>query len=196
MNQSASTYSIHTYQPVSTVIEVPFTEYEKVIEGSIAKYGVKWMYNRKVTAKNSNDEEAASATSIPPIKRSANKKSNCPARLKVTCFKNNPNMVTLENVNEHNHAIGGSDDIKHLPLSREAREYIKGQFREGYRKRDTRLSIQKNNDAFMQSLSIGDSLESSTVLHRDQFVHADEIYNIYKEFKSLLTSVLTTKENL
>ncbi|KAI8983673.1 hypothetical protein BDB01DRAFT_109794 [Pilobolus umbonatus] len=106
------------------------------------------------------------------------KKSNCPARLKVTCFKNNPNMVTLETVNEHNHAIGGSDDIKHLPLSREAREYIEGRLREGYRKRDTRLSIQKNYGAFMQSLSIGDSLESSTVLHRDQFVHADEIYNI------------------
>ncbi|KAI9355183.1 hypothetical protein BD770DRAFT_324231, partial [Pilaira anomala] len=106
----------------------------------------------------------------------AGKKCNCLALLKVTCYKSSPDMVTLKFMNEHNHEVGGSDDIKHLPLSKEARYYIERCLREGYRKRDTRLCIQKNYRKYI-------STTTNTILHRAQMVHADEIYNIYKKIK-------------
>ncbi|KAI9362835.1 hypothetical protein BD770DRAFT_300583, partial [Pilaira anomala] len=113
----------------------------------------------------------------------ASKKCNCLALLKVTCYKSSPDMVTLKVMNEHNHEVGGSDDIKHLPLSKEAGDYIEGRLREGYRKRDTRLSIQKNYREYMRGLTKDISATTNTILHRDQIVHADEIYNIYKKIQ-------------
>ncbi|GAA5816777.1 hypothetical protein MFLAVUS_010310 [Mucor flavus] len=124
MNQSVNTYSINTYQPMPKFLEVPVTEYQAVIEGSIAKYGIKWVYSRKIVS-NSNEEETLSATSAlllstgrdssrtlgiwitiaiamtnlsgkQRVLQKASKKSSCPTRLKVTCFKKNLRTVTLE----------------------------------------------------------------------------------------------------
>lgn len=176
MSQSNNTYSINTYRPIPISMTAPVTEYKATVEGYIAKCGVRWVYNKKIT-EASNDEDVSSSTT-PAVKRrkrqvnyhwyidyqchrsgkkrvkaftnlsgkqraiqKASKKSNCPARLKVICFKNSPEMVTLETIKEHNHEIGGVDDLQHLPLSKEARECIENRLKEEYRKRETRLSI-------------------------------------------------------
>ncbi|KAG1138593.1 hypothetical protein G6F37_010815 [Rhizopus arrhizus] len=163
-----NTYTAKTYQPMIEKIEVPVADYKTIIDGSIGKKEVKEQTN--LTGKSRELQKAS-------------KKCHCPARLKVTCFKRNPEMVTVEAIGEHNHEIGGLEDLQHLPLSKEARDYIEGRLNEGYGKRDTRISIQKNYRMYMQNLSANFSGSSSSVMHRDQMVHADEIYNIYKKIQ-------------
>lgn len=92
-------------------------------------------------------------------------------------------MVTLELVNEHKHEVGGSGDIKNLPLSKEVRVYIEDCLRGGYTKRDTILSIQKKYRAYMRDLGNDCSLSSNAVLYRDQMVHADNIYCTYNKIQ-------------
>ncbi|KAI8644074.1 hypothetical protein BD408DRAFT_384629 [Parasitella parasitica] len=113
------------------------------------------------------------------------KKINCSAKLKVICYKNNPGYATFIYTGEHNHDVGGLNDLQHLPLSKEARELIEQRLKEGFSKRQTRIAIQTNCNKFItenQVLAGLDNLTSS-LIHRDQMVHADEIYNIYKKIQ-------------
>ena len=216
MTQPAPNYTIETYQLMPTKMEAPVADYQSIVDGSIAKYGVKWIYNKKITEKVTPVEEPGTSTikrrkrdikyiwyidykchrsgkkenrTFPNISgkhrelQKASKKNHCPARLKVTCFKHDPEKVTLETIKEHNHQIGGSEDLQHLPLSKEARTFIEDRLNQGYRNRNTRLEIQQNYRQYMQNLSRDFSLSTNTVSHRDQMVHTNEIYNIYKKIQ-------------
>ncbi|KAI9257858.1 hypothetical protein EDC94DRAFT_179118 [Helicostylum pulchrum] len=72
------------------------------------------------------------------------KKIECTANLVATCYKSDPNNVVLHHTGNHNHQIGGLEDLKFLPLSQVAKQLIEQRLREGFRKRDTRISIQNN----------------------------------------------------
>ncbi|GAA5807640.1 hypothetical protein MFLAVUS_001010 [Mucor flavus] len=221
MNQlNNTTYTVNTYGVMPSIIEIPVIDYKATIDSFIAKYGVRWVYHKKVVDKEPTEGSAPKRrktvfryvwyinyfchrSGTKRVKSFVNqtgkqrnlqketKKQNCPARLKVVCYQNNPSIAVFE----HNHEIGGLDDIKHLPLSNEARAYIEGRLNEGYRKRDTRLSIQKNYRIFMQNLSI-DMSRSSTVVHKDQMVHADEISLGGSRFKKQKRTVNKSTDTL
>ncbi|KAI8054807.1 hypothetical protein BDF21DRAFT_497941 [Thamnidium elegans] len=72
---------------------------------------------------------------------------------------------------QHNHVIGSFEDMKHLTLSSALKELTESQLSLGYDKRDVLVSLQKR---FSQS---------ATSTHPDHFVHADEIYNIYRKIQ-------------
>ncbi|CEG69960.1 hypothetical protein RMATCC62417_05944 [Rhizopus microsporus] len=52
--------------------------------------------------------------------------------------------------------------------------------REGYNKRDYRIAIQKDFRKFTRDFLMLPKDSNSQVLHRDQIVHQDEVYNLYK----------------
>ncbi|KAI9343720.1 hypothetical protein BD770DRAFT_398152 [Pilaira anomala] len=158
---------IKAYEPMFKKIEVPATAYPDIIQGSVAKYGVRWIYNKRVfekkqpiTQENEISHGIGEASSQGPGPKRRNrvvkylwyvnyychragskenrtfpnvsgkqrkhlkgsKKNNCPVRMKVTCLKSDPSMVTIEVINEHNHTIGSVEDLKYLPLLKEGKE--------------------------------------------------------------------------
>ncbi|RCH81120.1 hypothetical protein CU098_002504, partial [Rhizopus stolonifer] len=74
----------------------------------------------------------------------ASKKAGCKARLKVTCYKDDPNTVEVLHIGDHNHEVGSADSLKHLSLSQARKNEIIERLREGYSKRDCRIAIQKD----------------------------------------------------
>lgn len=111
------------------------------------------------------------------------KKIKCEASLVATCFKSDSNNVILEHSGNHNHQLGAIDDLQYLPLSNAAKVVIEERLREGYRKRDTRIAIQSNFVEYIKANNLGDESSYNTIVHRDQLVHATEIYNIYKKIQ-------------
>ncbi|CAO3644781.1 unnamed protein product [Mucor hiemalis] len=111
----------------------------------------------------------------------ASKKSDCKARLKITCFKSDPTVVEVHHIGVHNHEVGSVEDMKYLPLSQKRKDAIMERLREGYNKRDCRIAIQKDFRKFTRDLLT--SSDPDHVFHRDQIVHQDEVYNIYKKIQ-------------
>ncbi|GAA5797736.1 hypothetical protein HPULCUR_003130 [Helicostylum pulchrum] len=129
------------------------------------------------------------------------KKIECTANLVATCYKSDPNNVVLHHTGNHNHQIGGLEDLKFLPLSQVAKQLIEQRLREGFRKRDTRISIQNHFLRYSQAnlnTDVEQSLgnEAQVIVHRDQMVHSTEIYNIYKKSKKLSTKKQMIRKNL
>lgn len=115
----------------------------------------------------------------------ASKKTDCKAKLKVTCYKESPDVVRIVHLGTHNHVLGSSDDLRHLPLSKDRRAVIMERLRKGYSKRDCRIAIQNDFRKYIanEGLLSDNSGNNLPVLHRDQVVHADEIYNMYKKIQ-------------
>ncbi|GAA5803434.1 hypothetical protein HPULCUR_008916 [Helicostylum pulchrum] len=116
------------------------------------------------------------------------KKIECTANLVATCYKSDPNNVVLHHTGNHNHQIGGLEDLKFLPLSQVAKQLIEQRLREGFKKRDTRISIQNHFLHYSQAnlnTDVEQSLgnEAQVIVHRDQMVHSTEIYSIYKKIQ-------------
>lgn len=134
---------------------------DRVAEGTRSKGGV---------SGNSRDLQKAS------------KKTNCKAKLRVTCEKDSPSVVEITHTGPHNHEVGSIEDLKHLPLSQERKNQIVERLREGYNKRDCRVAIQKDFRKYLrENLLLSDG--SIQVIHRDQLVHQDEVYNLFKKIQ-------------
>ncbi|KAI9281546.1 hypothetical protein BY458DRAFT_552834 [Sporodiniella umbellata] len=52
---------------------------------------------------------------VPRNLQKASKKAGCKARVKMICYKENPDMVEVLHIGNHNHEVGGADRLKHLP---------------------------------------------------------------------------------
>jgi hypothetical protein len=99
-----------------------------------------------------------------------------------------PNQVTIKLHNEHNYLVGSLDDISFLPLSDNTKEAILQKLREGYGRRDIRAAIQRHFNERIRDLfpEVTSSSSSSVyVVHRDQFIHSEDVYNIYKKVQEL-----------
>lgn len=134
------------------------------------------------------------------------KKINCPARLIATCWKNSPQEVILEHVGVHNHQVGGPEDLQHLPLSKATKDLIEQRLREGFKRRDTRISIQNffnqclqttptttTNTTTPTTTTNDETNTNNVIIHRDQMVHATEIYNVFKKIEPSLSLNKTTE---
>ncbi|KAG1440529.1 hypothetical protein G6F56_011882 [Rhizopus delemar] len=97
----------------------------------------------------------------------ASKKAGCKARLKVTCYKDDPNTVEVLHIGDHNHEVGSADSLKHLSLSQARKNEIIERLREGYSKRDCRIAIQKDFRRFTREYLFLPG-GSGQVVHRDQ----------------------------
>ncbi|KAG1432742.1 hypothetical protein G6F57_022742 [Rhizopus arrhizus] len=64
------------------------------------------------------------SSSKPRELQKASKKTDCKAKLKATCLKSDPNFVEIVHFDVHNLEIGGAEDLKYLPLSKEKKEII------------------------------------------------------------------------
>ncbi|ORE09532.1 hypothetical protein BCV72DRAFT_302765 [Rhizopus microsporus var. microsporus] len=76
-----------------------------------------------------------------------------------------------------------------LPLSDTTKEAILQKLRAGYGGRDIRAAIQRHfneriKDFFPEAAN--SSLSSVYVVHRDQFIQSEDVYNIYKKVQGLL----------
>ncbi|KAI9476525.1 MAG: hypothetical protein EXX96DRAFT_577457, partial [Benjaminiella poitrasii] len=52
-------------------------------------------------------------------------KIGCTAKLKVTCYLDDPNTITITHINKHNHNVGDTDELQHLSLSADVKNKIK-----------------------------------------------------------------------
>ncbi|KAI8986547.1 hypothetical protein BDB01DRAFT_834520 [Pilobolus umbonatus] len=134
---------------------------KKTVDYEFVKY---YACNRHGTFKKANNSGAVQR----PVQKKS-KKIGCPATLKVTCFKNDPDNVVIKHNGEHNHAVGSPDDLQHLPLSSSVRGMIEESLREGYTRRDTLINIQR---------SLLEEVNNASFVHRDQSISAEEVYNI------------------
>ncbi|KAI9483360.1 MAG: hypothetical protein EXX96DRAFT_557918, partial [Benjaminiella poitrasii] len=87
-------------------------------------------------------KRGASGQERPMQKRS--KKDNCPTKMKIISYVNNPGSVSVIHMNTYNHSVGSIEELQHLPLSNDVKDYIIDHLRHGYDKRDIRISIQNN----------------------------------------------------
>ncbi|CEG65970.1 hypothetical protein RMATCC62417_02636 [Rhizopus microsporus] len=191
---------INTYSGILEKIAVPIFEWRKNVDDSLVKHGVQWVSLRYIKKPvERTDEESSSglnkqfkchrfstccdkiaegvrvkgdSSGKPRELQKASKKTDCKAKLKATCLKSDPNSVEIVHIGVHNHEIGGVEDLKYLPLSKEKKEIIMQRLREGYNKKDFRK--------FTRGFLMLPEDSNSQVLHRDQMVHQDEVYNLYK----------------
>ncbi|EPB86082.1 hypothetical protein HMPREF1544_07158 [Mucor circinelloides 1006PhL] len=69
-----------------------------------------------------NAKGGASGKSRDPQK--ASKNIDCPDKLMIYCYKNDPSNVVLSVVNQHNHHIGNVNDMQYHPLSEKTRKFV------------------------------------------------------------------------
>ncbi|GAA5799661.1 hypothetical protein HPULCUR_005077 [Helicostylum pulchrum] len=115
---------------------------------------------------------------IIPVKRGTLKQSKTIAA-KATCYKSDPNNVVLYHTGNHNHQIAGLEDSKFLPLSQVAKQLNEQILCKGFRKRDTKISIQNNFLRHSQAnfnIDVEQSLgnKAQVIVHRDRMVHSTE----------------------
>lgn len=73
--------------------------------------------------------------------------------------------------------------MRYLPISQNLRDVIEEILKSGFEQRSIRASIIKYFNDVIRS-QYKDVVEGShVVVHRDQFLYGDEIYNIYKQIQ-------------
>ncbi|KAI9487049.1 MAG: hypothetical protein EXX96DRAFT_551630 [Benjaminiella poitrasii] len=121
----------------------------------------------------------------PMQKRS--KKDGCSAKMKIISYVNNPESVSDIHMNTHNHNVGSTEELQHLPLSNDVKNYIIDHLRHGYDKRDIRISIQNNFKEYVSNYLNFSVVEGNDplnmIIHKDQMIHSDDIYNLYKNIQ-------------
>ncbi|KAI9481152.1 MAG: hypothetical protein EXX96DRAFT_204813 [Benjaminiella poitrasii] len=87
----------------------------------------------------------------------------------------------------NNHDVGSTEELQHLSLSNDVKNYIINHFRHGYDKRDIRISIQNNFKEYVSNYLNFSVIEGNDplnmIIHRDQMIHSDDIYNLYKNIQ-------------
>ncbi|CEG67520.1 hypothetical protein RMATCC62417_03936 [Rhizopus microsporus] len=184
---------------INSYSEIPKKITRKNVDDSLVKHGVQWVSPRYIKEPvERTDEESSSGPNkrrkrtVPyvwytefkcyrfgtcrdkvaegvPVKgdssdkprelQKASKKTDCKAKLKATCLKSDPNSVELVHIGVHNHEVGGAEDLN---------------------KRDCRIAIQKDFHKFTRDFLMLPEGSNSQVLHGDQIVHQDEVYNLDK----------------
>ncbi|KAI9470609.1 MAG: hypothetical protein EXX96DRAFT_585052 [Benjaminiella poitrasii] len=89
------------------------------------------------------------------------KKIGCTAKLKVTCYLDDPNTITITHINKHKHNVGDTDELQHLSLSF--------------------TNFLSNNLSFTV---INGKSTLNQIIHRDQMVHADEVYKLFYKIQN------------
>ncbi|KAI9485535.1 MAG: hypothetical protein EXX96DRAFT_545479 [Benjaminiella poitrasii] len=116
------------------------------------------------------------------------KKIGCTAKLKVTCYLDDPNTITITHINEHNHNVGDTDELQHFSLSADVKKYNTDRLNDGFDKRHIRLAIQRSFINFLSNnLSFTVINGNSTLnqsIHLDQMVHVDEVYNLFYKIQN------------
>lgn len=203
---------IKPYEPTPETIDVPLDQMEHVLESFPEKYAVMWIVGKMYHSRN-HDQQPTTGETIQPKKRrkrivlhswyktffchrrgekeqrkgipggksgvlrpsqKASKKIGCPATMKVTCYKTDPNRVVFTFHKEHNHNVGSRDDFIFLPVSKMTKKFIVEKLIEGHSCRD----IQRQLNQHIQN--------AQDVIHRDQILDQNEIYNQYKKIQEKL----------
>ncbi|GAA5804343.1 hypothetical protein HPULCUR_009831 [Helicostylum pulchrum] len=201
-SNNATSIHISCYTPISERLTVPLTNWEKSVVDYIPLHGVRFVKGTTRTAEGQERAKAQrlNATEGPKPRtryidyvfktyyschRSGEKRqakteqNNSSEGSRKLQKKNDPNNVVLHHTGNHNHQIGGFEDLKFLPLSQVAKQLIEQKLCKGFRKRDTRISIQNNFLRHSQSnfnIDVEQSLgnKAQVVVHRDQMVHSTE----------------------
>ncbi|KAI8988751.1 hypothetical protein BDB01DRAFT_888721 [Pilobolus umbonatus] len=143
---STSSAIIQSYSPIPPTMTVPTVALKSVIDAVVAKHGVRWVIT--ITRKAKEAEASVRAEDGQPLRKKKtvdyefvncqlpvqkkSKKIGCPATLKVTCFKNDPDNVVIKHNGENNHAVGSPDNLRPLPLSFPVKGMIEQHLGEGY----------------------------------------------------------------
>ncbi|KAL7310493.1 hypothetical protein PS15m_009986 [Mucor circinelloides] len=70
--------------------------------------------------------------------------------------------------------------MQYLPLFEKTKKIMQRLY-EGFAMRATRITIQNNYRQYIRDNLAMDASFGSSIVHHDQMVHADEIYNLYKK---------------
>ncbi|KAG1176569.1 hypothetical protein G6F70_005131 [Rhizopus microsporus] len=101
------------------------------------------------------------------------KKIEYKVRLIATCFFSNPEEVAITVDGNHCHVLGSAEDLQYLPLSADVKVAILQRLQEGYNTRSIRFvmhrAFRSHNEA------------STSILHRDNFIHSGDVYNIFRK---------------
>ncbi|CEP13527.1 hypothetical protein [Parasitella parasitica] len=114
-NQQRTAAKIYGAEPKRRRREIPYVWY---VDYKCHRSG---NYRDKVS--EGSRVRGGSTGSIRYLQKSS-KKMDCKAKLKITCFKQNPKFVKIIHIGVHNHEVGSIHDIKHLPLSLERKNQI------------------------------------------------------------------------
>ncbi|KAI9480262.1 MAG: hypothetical protein EXX96DRAFT_633530 [Benjaminiella poitrasii] len=121
MSSQLSQILVEFYDTLSqNDIILPETEWEKFVNEAPSRYSVKWVIKNERTAVLTSDGS-------PLIKRGRQIDYNY-----------------VIHMNTHNHNAGSTEELQHLSLSNDVKNYIIDHLRNGYDKRDIRISIQNN----------------------------------------------------
>ncbi|KAG1172219.1 hypothetical protein G6F70_004642 [Rhizopus microsporus] len=133
---------INSYSEIPEKITVSIFEWRKNVDDSLVKHGVQWVTPRYIKKPVKRTDEESGSGPNKPRKRTvaegvrvkggssdkprelqkASKKTDCKAKLKATCLKNDPNSVETVHIGVHNHEFREADDLKYLPLSKRKRK--------------------------------------------------------------------------
>ncbi|KAI9259142.1 hypothetical protein EDC94DRAFT_649420 [Helicostylum pulchrum] len=204
-SNNATSINIICYTLISERLTVSLTNWEKAVADYIPLHGVRFV---KGTTRTAEEQERAQAQRLNATKgpkprtryidyvfktyyfchhsgekrhakTEQNNSSEGSRNLVATCYKSDPNNVVLYHSGNHNHQIAGLEDPKFLPLSQVAKQLNEQILCKGFRKRDTRISIQNNFLRHSQAnfnIDVEQSLgnKAQVIVHRDQMVHSTE----------------------
>ncbi|KAI8379000.1 hypothetical protein BD560DRAFT_389237 [Blakeslea trispora] len=194
-----SSLLLHTYAPIETNrITMSVSEYEAFIQREPEIRGIKWLFHQQLHYGNSPTNKYRPKTdklwtryyrchrygsykkrpgsgAIRPVQR-ASKKIGCSGSLEVTCFIKDPTTVSIQYKGHHNHVPGSADDVKYLPLSAAVQLEIEERLRGGQDRKEIRVALNKH---FTELAAVS----SSASMHRDQFVHRNDVYNIFRRIE-------------
>lgn len=209
---ASSTPQIKPYIAIPEEIKVPLDQMDQVIETFPDKYAVVWIAGkfyqstnhetrtepvkrRRITQhswyktffchRGGEKEITGPRKTITSKKRprqKASKKIGCPAGMRITCYKKDPENVVFTFKNQHNHAVGTKEDFCLLPVSKATKEFIRQKLREGHDCKEVQRQL---NSYVRNNITVENSDEHSQqeVFHRDQISDPNLVYNQYKKMK-------------
>ncbi|CEG72804.1 hypothetical protein RMATCC62417_08292 [Rhizopus microsporus] len=188
---SATEINIAAYSPVPELQVTNVAQYKKVIESHVVKHGVKRII-KNTTRNNITDQEPNGVRGRPradylwkslyECHRTGSKryamviqrtKIGCKARLITTCYFSNPEEVVITVDGNHFHVLGSADDLQYLSLSADVKEAILQRLQEGYNTRNVRFAMDRAFRSHNEA--------STSILHRDNFIHSEDMYNIFRK---------------
>ncbi|KAI8881939.1 hypothetical protein K501DRAFT_274191 [Backusella circina FSU 941] len=192
-------YRLCTYTPIEdNEITLQANAYKEYISNEPDVHSVKWVYcsiNKHTKAETGQKRKTenicvahyechrAGSPRARKNQPTVSKKIGCPATLVISCPEDNQHKVILRYSGEHNHVPGSIDDMRHLPISQNLRDIIEERLKSGFDQCSVRASIIKYFNVVIRS-QYKDIVEGShVIIHRDQFLHGDEIYNIYRRIQ-------------
>ncbi|KAI9473746.1 MAG: hypothetical protein EXX96DRAFT_652512 [Benjaminiella poitrasii] len=159
-------------------------EYQTYGRGRSSSY--KWIkiYNchRAFPKKIVNNRSVGGLSGKRRLVQKASKRIGYKAKLRAYHLKDDEQNVYIKLFDSHKHTIGSLEDMQYLPLSHGTKNKIVERLKEGFNRREIRVSLQRKFKLFIdqQFSNFGahdnNNLEGEMgIVHQDQLVHSEEI---------------------